>query len=320
MSSEEIAFVLDTEHMYQNLSSSYILWIWGVNVLFVIIVVLFSLYYSENFNSAVAKVLGDQTEVVITVLTIGTLLILAEIVAIVVRLVDDSGTDYSRTKMVFYYVSYHIIILILMIIGFCVVLFLSIIVLGWKIKRSIVIFQNRKLLIYIFSGFFIAHICYYALPTFFFLLVYPTKVIVVAMYFISYIFFITLFSAVSIDVFKIVLKHKIICGCSRKPGKMVLLLYLSSFFIYPILGFAIMFLFLYLLMLTQASTITATPNMFLSLLPTAAISAISWMLRKKLMTTKNTETDATEAGDVETTSHGESETVNSERIPLLSAD
>ena len=81
-----------------------------------------------------------------------------------------------------------------------------------------------------------------------------------------------------------------------------------------------MFLFLYLLMLTQASTVTATPNMFLSLLPTAAISAISWMLRKKLMSTKNTETDATEAGDVETASHGESETVNSERIPLLSAD
>ena len=110
MSSEEIAFVLDTEHMYQNLSSSYILWIWGVNVLFVIIVVLFSLYYSENFNSAVAKVLGDQTEVMITVLIIGMLLALAEIVAIAVRLVDDSGTDYSRTEMVFYYVSYHIII------------------------------------------------------------------------------------------------------------------------------------------------------------------------------------------------------------------
>lgn len=186
MSSEEIAFVLDTEDIYQNLWSSYILWIWGVNVLFVIVIVLFSLYYLENFNSAVANVLGDQTEVVITVLTIGMLLILAEIVATVVRLVDDSGTDYLQTKMVFYYVSYHIIILILMIIGF---FFLLIIILGWKIKRSIVIFQNCKLLVYISSGFFIAHICYYALPTFFFLLVYPTKVIVVAMYFISYIFF-----------------------------------------------------------------------------------------------------------------------------------
>ena len=43
-----------------------------------------------------------------------------------------------------------------------------------------------------------------------------------------------------------------------------------------------------------ASAITTTPNTFLSLLPTAAISAISWMLRKKFMNTddvSNTDTD-----------------------------
>ena len=318
ISREEIAFVLNTNHIYQNLSSSYIVWVWGVNVLAIMITVLFSMYYSKDFNNSVTKILDDQTEVVITVLVIGMLLMLAEIVATTVQLVDDSGTDYSQTTMI-YYISYHIIILILTIISLCVVFILSVIIMfRWKFKRSAVIFKSRKLLIYIFSGLFLTHICYYALPTFLFLLVYPIQVIVVATYFISYIFSITLFSAVSIDVSKKILRNKI-CGHSRKPGKIILVTYVLLFFLYPVLDFAIMFLFLYLLMLSRASVITTTPNTFLSLLPTAAISAISWMLRKKFMNTRNTDTDIT-AGDMETISrHSEPDTVNSELIPLLSA-
>lgn len=147
--------------------------------------------------------------------------------------------------------------------------------------------------------------------------------------------------------------------------KIDLLIYLFSFFIYPILSFAIMFLFLYLLVLSRASTITTTPNTFLSLLPTVAISAVSWMLRKKFTSTNdNTYTDPTAdqiletestsqntagrgdedntnnsaneeenrdqngntqseiagnaTGDTETISHGESDTVDSEQLPLMS--
>ena len=60
---------------------------------------------------------------------------------------------------------------------------------------------------------------------------YPTKVIVVAVYFISYIFFVTLLTAVAIDVSKIILKYKI-CGCNHKTSKMVLLIYQVFFFVY----------------------------------------------------------------------------------------
>ena len=218
MSSEEIAFVLDMDYLFHDLSSSYIMWVWGANVLFIMIIVLFSMYYSKDFNNAVTKILDDQTEVVMAALIIGILLILAETMATAVQVYyDNSGADYSQAKMAFYYISYPIIIFILMIISLFVVFILSFIaiVFRWKFKTPAVIFKSRKLLIYTFSGLFLAYICYYALPTFLFLLVYPTKVIVVAIYFISYIFFVTLLTAVAIDVSKIILKYKI-CGCNHK--------------------------------------------------------------------------------------------------------
>ena len=78
--------------------------------------------------------------------------------------------------------------------------------------------------------------------------------------------------------------HKV-CG-SSKPNP-VLLIYFIMFFIYPVLSFAIMFEFLYSLVLNRASAITTVPNTLLSLLPSAAISGISWMLRKKFMSTSD---------------------------------
>ena len=166
MSSEEIAFVLDMDYLFHDLSPSYIMWVWGANVLFIMIIVLFSMYYSKDFNNAVTKILDDQTEVVMAVLIIGILLILAETMATAVQVYyDNSGADYSHAKMAFYYISYPIIISILMIISLFVVFILSFIaiVFRWKFKTPAVIFKSCKLLIYTFSGLFLAYICYYAL-------------------------------------------------------------------------------------------------------------------------------------------------------------
>ena len=54
------------------------------------------------------------------------------------------------------------------------------------------------------------------------------------------------------------------------------------FSICPILMFIVMIQFLYALVLGEASAITAGPYTILSLIPTAVISAISWMLKNKM--------------------------------------
>ena len=87
------------------------------------------------------------------VLIIGMLVIVAETVATAVQLYNDSGADYSQAKMAFYYISYHIIIFIVMIIGLFVVFILSFIVVVFrrKFKQSAVFFKIHKLLIFILS-------------------------------------------------------------------------------------------------------------------------------------------------------------------------
>ena len=197
--------------------------------------------------------------------------------------ISYSQTDSSRPYL------YHFLIWILMTIGLLTIFILVVCVLpfSWKFRKPIY-FESHKLLVFVCIGLFLSYVCYYALPTFFFLLVYPTKVIVIASYFISYLFSITLLFAISIDeVFIIILNHKV-CGSSKSnPGKLLLLIYFILFFIYPVLSFAIMFDFLYSLVLSRASAITTVPNTLLSLLPSTAISGISWMLRKKFMSTSD---------------------------------
>ena len=99
------------------------------------------------------------------------------------------------------------------------------------------------------------------------------------------------------------------------------------FFSYPVITFAFMFLVLYGLVLSRASAITTTPNTFLSLLPTAAVSGISWIPRKKFINAEgkndqntpkdNTNNGGNSSGSMEATSRDEPDAVDSELIPLL---
>ena len=179
---------------------------------------------------------------------------------------------------------------------------------GWNCHRiyetSIIKFfkkiNHKKLLIFCFSGLILIYVCNYALPTFLFLLVYPIKVIVVAAYFISYLFSITLLSAICLEFSRrIVVKHKMsnyrIC---------VLVMYVLMFLSYPVIFFAFMFQVLYALVLSRASAIASIPNTFLSLLPTAAISVVSWILRKKFTNTyvENANTETNPTAETENTS------------------
>ena len=169
----------------------------------------------------------------------------------------------------------------------------------------------NQLFIYICSGLILMYICYYALPTFLLLLVYPTKVIVVAAYFISYIFFTILFSSIHLRIANVIKNGKILLVLKVTKGSKRWYTYQSFhfimlliFYIYMLSFFAFLFQFLCLLVLSRASYTTLGPYTIISLLPTAAISTISWMLRKRYFKIKH---DGNSTADTNSTENNKDE-------------
>ena len=119
-------------------------------------------------------------------------------------------------------------------------------------------------------------IYFYALPTFLLLLVYPAKVIAIVAYLITYVFS----GAMICSVLILLCKHKL-----RTTS-----LYSVSIATFFIFYFLFVFLFtlgmvfplVYALVFGQLSAITAGPYTVLSLIPTAAISIASWILKTKI--------------------------------------
>ena len=171
-----------------------------------------------------------------------------------------------------------------------------------------------SLLIYICSGLIIMYVCYYALPTFLLLLVYPIKVIVVTAYFISHVFFTILFSSIYLRIAKVIKKCKILLVLEVTKGskcwytcQSFLFIMLLFVYIYMLLFFAFLFQFLCLLVLSRASYTTLGPYTIISLLPTAAISTISWMLRKRYFKIKHDENTGNSTADTNSTENNEDE-------------
>lgn len=127
----------------------------------------------------------------------------------IMRFINYSEKTFMQVPLMIY-LSFDCIIWFLMIILFLVVFFLIICVIPWPMCHcgKSVTFKSRKLFIFFFSGLILIYVCDYALPTFLFVLVYPTKVIVVAAYFISYLFSVTVLSAITIDVSRSIMKRK----------------------------------------------------------------------------------------------------------------
>ena len=134
-----------------------------------------------------------------------------------------------------------------------------------KIKVSIIFFSLQSIV-------FLTMIYAYALPAFLLLLVYPTKVIAIGVYFITYIFVASILSSVSIPVY-MQLFTEIRCSA---------VIYLSIMLCFVVVMFIQTFVLVYALVLGQASAITAGPYTVLSLIPSVAITVGSWTLKFKI--------------------------------------
>ena len=220
----------------------------------------------------------DHIDFVISAVFVGYLFVISEFIATAVYFGDN------RYSLVF-----HLYLWIPTLIGFLIFLSLIIIILcvccykkcNWKKA------DGRKLLSLIFSigmVLFLFHIYYYGLPIFLLLLVYPTKVITVVAYLTTFVFVTIIISSISIHqiIVYVINYHKLdYCRC------IILIVNAIFVLVYPVLVFVLVILFLYILVLGEASAISTGPYTVLSLIPTAAISAASWLVKNKVFVNSN---------------------------------
>ena len=141
---------------------------------------------------------------------------------------------------------------------------------------------------------FLIHIYCYALPTFLLLLVYPTKVITIVAYLITFIF------AASI-IFSVSMRLIIVSAVNYKAiglfKSIMMIINGILVFLQPIFMYVIVMRFLYGLVLGEASAISAGPYTVLSLIPTAAISAAGWLVKNKVFSSIDEKEDKDKESD-----------------------
>ena len=167
-------------------------------------------------------------------------------------------------------------------------------------------------------------IYHHALPTFLLLLVYPAMTITIFAYFTTFTFVSIIFCSMCLSIFKklyVLEKSKKItirvCG---------IIIYISVFLMYGIfilLPLLLLLQLVYALALSQSSSITSSPiYTVLSLLPSAVISFVTWVLKTKFFQFDTTELQELEnEHTIENTNEqleaNNSTIVSEERIPLL---
>ena len=164
---------------------------------------------------------------------------------------------------------------------------------------------------------FLIHIYCYALPTFLLLLVYPTKVITVVAYLITFVFVASMIFSVSM---RLVIVSAINCRTLGRLRSFLLILNGIVVFVHPIIMFVVVIYFLYALVLGEASAISAGPYTVLSLIPTAAISAATWLVKNKVYTSvseKEDEKDKENSKEDESEDDAKSTTTNEESLTLI---
>ena len=153
-----------------------------------------------------------------------------------------------------------------------------------KIKIAVIFFSLQSVVFFTLT-------CTYALPAFLLLLVYPTPVIAITVYFITFIFVASITTSLCFLAYQQSLKKERPAGLARYSilshmcAVFVMLLIVVAFFI-------VTFVLVYALVLGQASAITAGPYAVLSLIPSAAITIGSWTLKSKVLGTKDEDTDS----------------------------
>ena len=233
---------------------------------------------------SISTVILDHIDFIMSAVFIGYLLIISEFIAILT--VHMYLGDFNST-------TFHLYLCFPTLIGFLLILF-KVMQICYHKKYHWKKSDGLKLLILFFGigmQLFVFHIYCYALPTFLLLLVYPTKVIAVVAYLTSFIFISSITSSISIHLLiNAYIKFHIIGRCTRL---MMIAIGILMFF-HPILIFAIVIQFLYVLVLGEASAISTGPYTVLSLIPTAAISAAGWLVKNKVFSNVNEKEDKKE--------------------------
>ena len=169
------------------------------------------------------------------------------------------------------------------------------------------------LLIYIF----LLHICLYALPTFLFLLVYPTKVVAVLAHTITFIFVVFITFSILIHV-SLQIYQRSAEGAQqhdRYDAALAVTYCIGSI----VVLFAVVSFFLYALVLGEASAIPTGAYTFLSLIPipTAAIPIVSWMFENRVFSnTKMKDKNESDKKNNETVDEEQSATDNGEALTV----
>ena len=166
--------------------------------------------------------------------------------------------------------------------------------------------------------FYLLLIYHYTLPTFLLMLVYPMKVIIIVAYLIAFVYIPIIVFPISLLIFKHVvktLKYKRICirVCAH-----IYLLYIPLYVFIICLFLIVLFLVVYVLLLNQSLSFTIGPvYTVLSLIPTAAISFVSWMLKTKVFQLEEIKNAEDTNEQIAANNDSDSE---EEHIPLLTVD
>ena len=220
---------------------------------------------------SVSNTIWDHIDIVKSAVFVGYLVIICEFI---------TTTVYFRSRLT---VVFHLLLWFPSLLGFLAILYKVMHICYYKKYKS----DGLNLLIGIFAmgiAMFLFYIYCYALPTFLLLLVYPTKIITVVAYLITFMFITSIVSFISIRPI-IAYYHK------ATIGRFMMFVSAVSIFAYPFLIFAIVIQFLYVLVLGEASAISTGPYTVLSLIPTAAISAAGWLIKNKVFSSVSEEED-----------------------------
>lgn len=286
---EDIAYTLSEDrllhpHQDQNDVSGYVIYYCWFGY-FLLMAWTLRMIVSKNMKllKSISATILDHIDFVISAVFVGYLFVICEFIAITVYL----GDLYSTT--------FHLYLWIPTLFGFIIIL-LKVMKICYEKKCNWEKSDGLKLLISIFGmgmQLFLIYIYCYALPTFLLLLVYPTKIITVVAYLTTFIFVTSIVSSISIHLIIVYAKDYLKighCTCTC----IMMIFNAISILVHPFIVFVAVIQFLYVLVLGQASAISAGPYTVLSLIPTAAISAASWLVRNKIFSSVDEKEDKKE--------------------------
>lgn len=165
-------------------------------------------------------------------------------------------------------------------------------------------------------------IYHYALPTFLLMFVYPTMTITVFAYFTTFTFVSIIFCSICLSIIKKLYaleKHKRIAV--RMSSIIVYIIVFLMYGVFIILPLLLLLQLVYALALSQSSSITSSPvYTILSLVPSAVISFVTWMLKTKFFQFDTTELQELENERSLEDTNEQRDNSNEERIPLLTME